>query len=202
MYEVKTADGLKYVVQLVGPRSYRMGGQMTYRGQTLTVTKRTRDYLVRKTDGAWADYDPTPPEPVDEILPPQFGEAGGPMIDMDDIDPKANPPLSPEQAAQLAGHEVATHTATEEDAGIDTADLAAAPVGPIDVPNESGDLTGKDLAKTPAPGGKTAAKPKAKAAPKAQAKPADADLAKTGGVTIKNAPKSEEGKQTAATTVS
>lgn len=162
MFEVKTADGMKYMVQLVGPASYRMGGQITYRGQTLTVTKRTRDYLVRKTGGAWLDFDPTPAEPIDEVMPPQFGRSTGPEIDMDDVDPQKNPPLSLENAHSLAqqGAEVALNAGAGATGPIDTADLQQAPEGAGTTPDGSGDMSGADLKKATAPasGGKTAAK--------------------------------------------
>jgi hypothetical protein len=159
MFAVKMADGTeKYLVQLVGPKSYRMGNLMAYRGQTLTVSKRTRDYLVRKTGGAWQDFDPTPPEPVQEILPPQFGEPGGPVIDLDDIDPKKNPALSMQHALQLAGVEVPTNTTGPVMTGdlIDPADLGQKPSGAIDVPDGSGDMTGADLKGAVTSGGKSA----------------------------------------------
>lgn len=156
MYKVQTADGEKYLVQLVGPRSYRMGGQITRRGGTLTVSKKTRDYLVRKTQGAWADFDPTPPEPIEELMPPQFGEPGGPMIDMDDIDPKRNPSLTMEQAAKLAGVEVAVN----EPVGPDMEDLNQKPTAPPPSDEGKGDMTGADLggAKAKGGGGATAKK--------------------------------------------
>lgn len=170
MFKVDTPQGERFMVQLVGPASYRMGALMAYRGQTLTVQKRTRDYLVRKTNGAWKDFDPTPPEPVDEILPPQFGEEGGPAIDLDDIDPGANPPMSMAHAMQLAGRgagkEVPSNAGpvqmTEDDIpGIDTADLAQAPSGAPAAPQEAGDISGADLkgGKAPASGGASAASP-------------------------------------------
>ena len=185
MYEVNTPDGPRFLVQLIGPRSYRMGNQLTHRGQTLTVSKRTRDYLVRKTAGAWADFDPTPAEPVEEIMPPQFGEYGGPAIDMDDIDASKNPAMSMEHAHLLAarGREVPTNgpqaTPTAQQ---------AAPA------SERGDMTSGDLkgGATPANGGKTAETPKGnmqiknaptKATP-AQAKPKEVAGKNTGPVDV------------------
>lgn len=203
MFEVDTPNGKKYMVQLVGPKSYRMGSLMAMRGQTLTVSKRTRDYLVRKTDGAWIDFDPTPEEPVEELFPPQFGEAGGPSIDMDDIDPQANPALSMDQARALAakGGEVAsnegqTGPVSIEDGvpGIDTADLKQDPDGAPEGNSEDGDISGADLkggAAKPATGGASATKP----AKPAQAKP-------KGGVKVQNAPKATakaKPKETAVT---
>lgn len=156
MFAVKMADGTeKYLVQLVGPKSYRMGNLMAYRGQTLTVSKRTRDYLVRKTGGAWQDFDPTPPEPIAEVLPPQFGEPGGPVIDLEDIDPKKNPALSMQHAMQLAGVEVPTNTLHASADLIDPADLGQAPTGAIQMPDGSGDMTKADL-KGAVAGGKAA----------------------------------------------
>lgn len=162
MFMITAPDGSeKYLVQLVGPKSYRMGELKALRGQSLPVSKRTRDYLVRRTGGAWVDFDPTPAEPVEEILPPQFGEVGGPAIDMADIDPTLNPAMSVDLARRLAmnGAEVAQGRYTPGEDGIDTADLAATPVGAPSVPDGSGDMTGKDLkASTQAQGGQTAKK--------------------------------------------
>lgn len=170
MYAVNTPDGEKFLVQLVGPSSYRMGNQITYRGGTLTVSKRTRDYLVRKTNGAWADFDPTPEEPIEEVMPPQFGEPGGPSIDMDDIDPEKNPPMSMEHAQQLAAM---SGNIPEDVQTPDMADLNQTPTKPEPSMAGSGDMTGADLKqgqKVSGGGGKTAqakAKPKPKpAAPK------------------------------------
>ena len=181
MFKVMTADGPKYMVQLVGPASYRMGGQITFRGSTLTVSERTRKYLVRKTAGAWVDFDPTPAEEIEEVMPPQFGESGGPSIDMEDLDPKKNPPLSMAQAAALAGTEVDQmgDPVDMTPDGPDLADLTQQPSAKVvDTAAGSGDMSGADLkqAKTPAPGGKSAAKT-VKAVP-----------AKTGGVKVTNAP--------------
>jgi len=182
MFEVNTPDGPRFLVQLVGPRSYRMGAQITHRGQTLPVSKRTRDYLVRKTAGAWVDFDPTPAEPIEEVMPPQFGEASGSAIDLDDIDPKKNPAISMEHAAQLAarGREVPTNRAETRPAGPQSDETPhrdpTLPQSTIDT-SERGDMTSADLkgGKTPAPGGKTAE-------------------AKTGGVTVKQAPTKAKAK--------
>lgn len=177
MYKVKTADGEdRYLVQLVGPKSYRMGNQVTYRGQTLTVTKRTRDYLVRKTKGAWRDFDPTPPEPIEEVLPPQFGEVGGPLIDMGDLDPEANPALTMDQAHALAERSGAVPLTPTPDSP-DPDDLTTQPGGQMESAGGSGDMTGADLkgGKAPASGGATAKKGGVTIKGKAQAaKPADA----------------------------
>lgn len=142
MFEVDTPEGKKCLVQLIGPRSYRMGDLMARRGQTLTVSKRTRDYLVRKTGGAWADYDPTPIEPVEELMPPQFGEPGGPSIDMSDIDVKKNPALSQEQALALANMKGPVDMTPDSP---DIADLSQKAQGQAEQPDESGDLSSKDL---------------------------------------------------------
>jgi hypothetical protein len=154
MFKVDTPEGEKYMVQLVGPASYRMGGQITFRGSTLTVTKKTRDYLVRKTNGAWADFDPTPEEPIQEVLPPQFGEPGGPAIDLADIDPEANPPLTMEHARALA-----MRTGNIPDAAPDAPDMddLSQKAAPPDAAAEGrGDMTSADLATTPPKGGKPA----------------------------------------------
>lgn len=165
MFAVKTSDGTeKYLVQLVGPKSYRMGNLMSFRGQTLTVSKRTRDYLVRKTNGAWQDFDPTPPEPILEVLPPQFGEPGGPMIDMEDINPKTNPAMSMQHAMMLAGGEVPSNTPADPVGGpldggaasIDAEDLGQKPKGPIAAPDGAGDMMKTDLKGAVVSGGKAA----------------------------------------------
>jgi hypothetical protein len=158
MFKVDTPEGEKYLVQLVGPASYRMGGQITYRGSTLTVTKKTRDYLVRKTNGAWADFDPTPEEPIQEVMPPQFGEPGGPAIDMGDIDPEANPPLSMDHARALAMRTGNIPDAAPE--APDMADLSQKAAPPVTAPEGRGDMTSADLATTPPKGGKTASTPR------------------------------------------
>lgn len=163
MFKVNTPQGERFMVQLVGPSSYRMNNQITYRGQCLTVQRRTRDYLVRQTNGAWKDYDPTPAQAdFDPVFPPQFGREGGPRIDMDDIDPKSNPAISMEHALQLAaqGGEVATNMPDYEPEGLDTADLDQAPSGAPEAPSEAGDMSSADLktAKAPGAGGKTAEK--------------------------------------------
>jgi len=201
MFKVITPQGDdRYMVQLVGPASYRMGNLRAWRGQTLPVTKRTRDYLVRKTNGAWQDFDPAPQEPVEELMPPQFGEEGGPMIDMEDIDPSTNPPLSMEHAMALAakgqGGEVPTngpiYAEGADVSGIDPADLNQKPMGSPDVPDESGDMTSADLGKggakkatggatagsTAKAAGKTGVKFTTKATPKADAS-ADPEVAQT-----------------------
>ena len=147
MYKVNTPDGEKYMVQLVGPASYRLKGTMAVRGQTLTVSKRTRDYLVRKCNGAWDDYDPTPAEPIDAIRPPQFGDNLGPVVDSGDFDMDSNPPLSMEQAAQLAGH----IPVADQGPAFDPADLDAAPQpAPAEqktkaAADERGDMSSADL---------------------------------------------------------
>lgn len=170
MFMVKTADGLdKYLVQLVGPRSYRMGNSMTHRGQTLTVSQRTREYLVRRTNGAWVDFDPTPPEPIEELMPPQFGDYNGPSIDMADIDPIKNPALSMEHAVKLAAHGAEVTNPYQARSGgaydgvpmgIDPDDLDQAAAGAVDAPDGSGDLSGADLKSSLATaGGKSAVNP-------------------------------------------
>lgn len=199
MYKVKTPDGERFLVQLVGPKSYRMGAQLTYRGQTLTVTKRTRDYLVRKTSGAWADFDPTPVEPIEEVMPPQFGEPGGPMIDMNDIDPAKNPAMSMDHAHQLAAKGSENHVdvtdayAQYAGAGVapsapDVEDLSQQPTGSVAPSDEAGDLGAKDLKpdQKATSGGKAAATAKGAAKPK-------------GGVVLKNQPAPADAE---ATTVS
>lgn len=158
MFKVDTPEGERYLVQLVGPKSYRMGGQITYRGGTLTVTKRTRDYLVRSTKGAWADFDPEPVEEVQEVLPPQFGEPGGPMIDMGDIDPQKNPPMSMDHARQLAAKSGAL-SGGPSDPGPDPDDLQQAATAPAPAQDEAGDMTSADLkGKTGGSGGAGASK--------------------------------------------
>lgn len=156
MFKVQTQDGERYLVQLVGPSSYRMGGQITYRGGTLTVTKRTRDYLVRKTKGAWADFDPTPEEPVEEVLPPQFGDTGGPSIDMDDIDPERNPPMSMAHAQQLAARHSEGPVRAPDSPDMADLEQRAAPAPRSE--EGRGDLTSGDLQTTPPKGGQTAPK--------------------------------------------
>ena len=163
MFKVTTAEGDKFLVQLIGPKSYRMGNQITHRGGTLTVSKNTRDYLVRKTQGAWADFDPTPQDEIQEIMPPQFGDVTEPLINRADLDPKTNPPMTMEHARVLASREVdlaskAGNTRVADPAGPDVADLSqrAKPVSGDD--EGRGDMTSKDLnqGKAPASGGKTA----------------------------------------------
>jgi len=102
MFKVNTPDGEKYMVQLVGPRSYRMGGLKVMRGGTVTVAKKTRDYLVKTLNGAFVDYDPTPAMEVEELAFPQMGDQPSDLVDMADLDGKNNPALSQEQAAALA----------------------------------------------------------------------------------------------------
>lgn len=160
MYKVNVDGEEKYLVQLVGPNSYYlMGGQRVMRGGTLTVTKRTRDYLVRKTNGAWRDFDPTPDEPIEELFPPQFGEQGGPEIDMDDLDPEKNPAMTMDHARQLA----ARSGEASGPGGIDPGDLSA-PAGKPDSASAegSGDMTSADLkgSQKAGSGGQTASKPK------------------------------------------
>jgi len=181
MFEVNTPEGVRYLVQLVGPASYRMGGQITYRGGTLTVTKRTRDYLVRKTKGAWRDFDPNPAEEVEEVMPPQFGEPGGPMIDMSDMDPEKNPPMTMDHARALAaksGREAAAHPA----AGPDPGDLSQAPEQPAPAQDGSGDMTAADLTAGQATGG----------GGKTAAKSADKTSGKPGNVKVAGSPKVEK----------
>jgi len=180
MFKVNTADGERFLVQLVGPSSYRMGGQITYRGGTLTVTKRTRDYLVRKTAGAWADFDPMPEEPINEVMPPQFGEPGGPMIDMDDIDPEKNPPMSMDHARQLAIR--SGHVPESLPDSPDVADLSQQAAPPPQEAEGRGDMTSADLKpdqKARGGGGKAATAPR------------------KGGVTVETKP----AKETTAMTV-
>lgn len=174
MHKVNTPDGERYLVQLVGPASYRLGGQITYRGQTLTVTKKTRDYLVRKTRGAWADFDPNPPEPVQEVLPPQFGEPGGPAIDMDDLDPEKNPALSMQQAQALAEKSGPIDPIPDSP---DMSDLNQKPAGSKDQGDGSGDMTSADLKsgqKASGGGGATAKKAGVNIKTKPATKDADA----------------------------
>jgi len=157
MFKVDTPEGEKYLVQLVGPASYRMGAQITYRGGTLPVTKRTRDYLVRKTKGAWADFDPTPEEPIIEYFPPQFGEQGGPSIDMSDMDPTTNPPMTMGFARQLAAR-TGNLPDTAPD-GPDVADLSQSAIPAAQNMEGCGDMTSADLTtsnKAHGGGGKTA----------------------------------------------
>jgi len=124
---------------------------MARRGQCLPVAKKTRDYLVRKTNGAWKDFDPeVPEEEIDHVLPPQFGEEIGPQIDLDDVNPETNPPISMEHAMALAAKSEGDFT-----------------------PNGSGDIKGADLAAKAADKGATAKnapakKPPTKAKPKAE----------------------------------
>lgn len=187
MFKVDTPDGERFLVQLVGPRSYRMGNQVTYKGQTLPVSKRTRDYLVRKTNGAWVDYDPTPVEPVEEILPPQFGEPGGPMIDMADIDPSRNPALSLEHAQLLASRAltgaIPEHSAYAGDllgdAGPDIADLSQKPLGKPLTDSGSGDMTAADLKGAVSP-----AKPMAPAKATVKINPSKEAAAVPAGATV------------------
>jgi len=143
MFTVQTADGTRYMVQLTGPRSYRFKGMHITRGGTLTVQKRTRDYLVKNT-GFFKDFDPTPAEPIDEIFPPQFGDINGPGVDDDDFDMKANPPLTQEQAIALAS------------AGA-VVDQKGKPVSNDDLHGlEKGDMSASDLPKSKGRGGATA----------------------------------------------
>jgi len=177
MFTVQVDGETKYMVQLTGPASYRYGELHVRRGGTLTVTKRTRDYLVKST-GFFADYDPTPAEPIEELLPPQMGGDRGPLIDDADLDAKNNPPLTQAEAYALAqqGQSVDQHGK------------------PID--NERGDLTAADIVKPTVTGGATATNAKGKAAAKATAKAKPAG----GGVVVKNKP-DEATVQTGATTV-
>jgi hypothetical protein len=157
MFKVETPDGPRYMVQLVGPRSYRYKGMMITRGGTLTVKKRTRDYLV-KTTGFFADFDPTPAEPIDVVNPPQFGDDYGPKVDEYDFDMVANPPLSQEEAIALAAKSGAEVDQTGKPVASDD------PEG-----TEKGDLTAADLPTVPAKGGKSAAPKKPVPATKAGA---------------------------------
>lgn len=179
MFKVETPEGPKYMVVLTGPKSYRFGDMHVYRGGTLTVSKRTRDYLVKKT-GYFSDYDPTPSEPVEELFPPQFGEIGGPSIDLADFDPKANPALTQAQAAQLVAQMGGTVTDQHGNP------VASGPVA-LDDPEgtEKGDLTVGDLPDRQTKGGATAStamKPTTPAKPSvATKKPKTEEPAKTGG---------------------
>lgn len=177
MYTVNTPEGERFLVQLVGPRSYRMGEQITYRGQTLTVTKRTRDYLVRKTKGAWKDFDPAPPEEIEPVFPPQFGEPNGPMLDMSDLDPAKNPSLTMDQAINLAARTGAVPMSRTPEAP-DMDDLRQRPTGGAEGAGDGrGDMTGADLK------------------PGQKAHGGGGSTAKKGGVTIatkQQAPKSAE----------
>lgn len=108
MFLVQTPEGERCMVQLTGAASYRMRhpsnpekSLYVTRGGTLTVSKTLRDYLVKKTPH-FSDFDPTPVEEVDEILPPQFGGPALPEMDEGDFDMKANPVLTIEQAQALA----------------------------------------------------------------------------------------------------
>lgn len=177
MFVVQTPQGEKYMVQLTGARTYRQGALFCRRGGTLTVTRKTRDYLVKHT-GQFSDFDPTVNDPVEEVLPPQFGDdqdRGG--IDPADLEDLAsNPPLSQAEALNLArkGHFVDQHG--RKIADVDPDDLVD--TGAAEANAERGDITGDDLPKPTTKGGATAQK---------------AGAAKKAGVTVKpKAPAQEE----------
>lgn len=184
MFQVETQDGPRYMVTLVGPRSYTPhGGKPISRGQTITVTKSTRDYLVKRTK-YFADYSPEIAEDIEEALPPQFGQDAPELFNPSDFDFGKNPPLSMDQAAMLA--ERGNHV-NQNGEKIDADDDEAQGINPaaLQGPSERGDMTGTDLKagqKNKQGGSQTAAAP---------AKPKPSNLK------VKGAP-DESGKKVAA----
>lgn len=147
MFQVNTPDGPRYMVVLVVPKSYRLGSLHVMRGGVLTVTRKTRDYLVKRT-GFFADYDPMPAEPIEEVLPPQFGMPRGDVMDLSEFDPKRNPPLTQAEAAALAAHGSTVNqngVTVNEDGEEEGAYPKANPAAFKD--DTSGDMTAKDLKK-------------------------------------------------------
>lgn len=178
MFKVNTPQGEKFIVQLVGPLSYAIGGMRVARGGTLTVSKRSRDYLVHKTSGAFADFDPTPAVPVDEYRMPQFGERVE-EFDAADFDPRANPAMSQAAAIALAAQSGqfvdqngdALQDPTEDDIASELSGVRA--TAPAQDLSERGDITGGDVrASMKSQGGQ--AKTVAKAAVVIKAKGRDA----------------------------
>lgn len=173
MFTVNTPEGTRYMVVLTGPRSYRYGNMHVHRGGVLTVTKKTRDYLVKKT-GFFSDYDPAPENPVEEIFPPQFGEDTGPQVEVEDFDMKTNPPLSQEQAMGLAAKGQA----------VDQNGKTVPVHNPAD--DEKGDLTSADLAGTPPKGGASAKKTATAKAKSTPTSTSSEPATKAGNMTIKS----------------
>lgn len=158
-FKVMTPEGEKCMVILTGPSSYRLNNLFVKRGDVITVTERTRNYLVRRT-GFFADFDPTPAEPLETFLPSQFGVPKDDLVDADDFDPTKNPSLSTEQAAALAaGVNPNTGKPLHEADDDDGPTMTAADAAKLK-DDTSGDMTGGDLKnKTKTGGSKTVTKP-------------------------------------------
>ena len=99
MSKVQTKDGERHLVVLTGPASYTIKGRRVERGSVITVTERTRRYLV--ATGMWRDYDPTPAAEPDPVMGPQFGEQPE-KFDAGDF-ARDNPPLTSDDLRGLAG---------------------------------------------------------------------------------------------------
>lgn len=111
MFKVDTAEGPRFLVMLTGPRSYTLNGRRIARHETLTVTDRTRKYLL--STGMFSDYDPTPAMPPERNLPPQFGGTAQARFDASDF-AGDNPPLNVADAMLLAEQSAANAAANAE----------------------------------------------------------------------------------------